>query len=275
MGNIRKLGIRLTALLLCVVSLAGYAAPVAAVEQPLEAGQTYTTLVRMKADKNSTAIGQMEDGTEITVLGTSGSFYKVDCYDMNGFILKSQIEHTEDGKYYVNCDPKSSETKILPYTDPATALEMRHSLLALAKKQLGSRYVYGGTTPGRFDCSGLTMYLYKQHGIKLQRRASLQLSDGIVVPKEAMQVGDLIFFRHSGKYPADHVGIYAGNNQMIHASSKRGVIYASLDESWHERNFLCVRRIINTDVVLIETLPEARQNIPLLTVNSVSGRTAP
>lgn len=273
MQNIRKLGIRLIALFLCVISLTGYARPAAAAEQTLEEGQTYTTLVRMRANKSSTVIGQMEDGTLVTVLGSSGSYYKVDCYDMNGYILKSQIEHTEDGEYYVNCNPKSSETKILTYTDPAQALDLRHSLLALAKKQLGSRYVYGGERPGRFDCSGLTMYLYKQHGIKLQRRASLQLSDGVIVPREAMQVGDLIFFRSSGKHPADHVGIYAGNNQMIHASSSSGVIYASLDLPWHARNFLCVRRIVNTDAVLTELLPEARLITDTLVVNSVSGRT--
>jgi hypothetical protein len=89
-----------------------------------------------------------------------------------------------------------------------------------------------------------------------------------------MQVGDLIFFRSSGKYPADHVGIYAGNNQMIHASSSSGVIYASLDLPWHARNFLCVRRIVNTDAVLTELLPEARLVTDTLVVNSVSGRTA-
>lgn len=268
-----KPGMRLLCLLLCAVSLLSLVRPVSAKEQTPAENQTLTTLVRMDPRDSAVVIGQMENGAVVTVLGTKGNFYKVDCYDMTGYIAKSQIEHTDD-KYYVNCKEGSSETKILTYTDHAAALEMRHSLLALAKKQLRSRYVYGGMRPGAFDCSGLTSYLYKQHGISLHRRASLQLQDGIIVPKEAMQVGDLVFFRESKRYPATHVGIYAGNNQIIHASTSGGVTYDSLDVRYCVKYFLCVRRMINTQAVQTEPLIEARTQPVPLTVASISGRTA-
>ena len=269
-----KLGRRLLCLLLSAVCFVSLVRPVTAQAQTPAENQTLTTLVRMTPSKNAVVIGQLEDGTAVTVLGTKGDFYKVDCYDMNGYIVKSQLVHTEDDKYYVNCEKGSSETKLLTYTDHAQALELRSSLLALAKKQLRSRYVYGGMRPGAFDCSGLTSYLYKQHGISLHRRASLQLQDGIIVPKDAMQVGDLVFFRESKRYPATHVGIYAGNNQIIHASTSGGVTYDSLDVRYCVKYFLCVRRIVNTQTVQVDISPETQARTAILVAPSVSGRTA-
>jgi cell wall-associated NlpC family hydrolase len=193
---------------------------------------------------------------------------------MTGYIAKSQIVHTENDEYYVNCNAGSSETKRFTYTDPAEALELRHSLLELAKMQLGSRYVYGAARPGAFDCSGLTYYLYKKHNISLLRRASQQLQNGIVVPKEAMQVGDLVFFRETGNYPADHVGIYAGNNKIIHASTKRGIEYADMDEGYCKDYFLCARRIVVTGAATPAPVAMTRSISSTLIANSVSGRTA-
>lgn len=267
-----NLGMRILFLLLCLACLVSLVRPVSAVAKELAENQTYTTIVHMNAKASSLAIGQLENGTAVTVLKATGSLYKVDCYDMVGYIAKSQLRKDDDGKYYVNCDPASSETRVLTYTEPAEALELRHSLLALAKKQLGSRYVYGGMKPGSFDCSGLTSYLYKNHDIKLNRRASLQLQNGIIVPKDALQVGDLIFFRHSGKYPADHVGIYAGNNQLIHASFSNGVVYDYLDVSYFKDYYLCARRVINTGALQPE-MPLTRSAAATLVANSVSGRT--
>lgn len=274
MTGSRYLGIRIFSLLLCLLCLASTILPAAATETLPEENRTYTTLVRIRPKKGSFPIGQIEDGSTVTVLDTNGVFYKVDCYDMVGYIAKSQIVHTENDEYIVRCKAGSSETKSLTYTDHAEALELRHSLLALAKKQLGSRYVYGAARPGAFDCSGLTYYLYKQHGTSLLRRASQQLQNGIVVPKEAMQVGDLVFFRETGNYPADHVGIYAGNNKIIHASTKRGIEYADMDEGYCKDYFLCARRIIVTDTASPEPVTMSRSRSVSLTTNSVSGRTA-
>lgn len=273
MTRSHNLGLRIISLVLCLACLLPLMQHVAVtVAEAEENAGTMTTVVRKSGYYSAAVIGQMIDGTEVTVLGERREFYKVDCYDMTGYIAKSQIEHTEDGKYYVNCVAGSGETSSMAYMDHADALALRHSLLALAKEQLRSRYVYGGSRPGAFDCSGLTSYLYAQHGISLYRSATAQLQNGIVVAKEGLQVGDLIFFRE-GRGLVSHVGIYVGNNQMIHASSSNGVEYEDLDGFYCSRYYLCARRIVNTGAAQLEEVPAA-QSVGGLTVNSISGRTA-
>lgn len=83
--------------------------------------------------------------------------------------------------------------------------------VAIAKRYLGTPYVYGGSTPRGFDCSGFTSYVYKQLGVSLPRSANAQKSQ--VRHVSSPQVGDLVFFGS----PAWHVGIYVGNGQMIAA----------------------------------------------------------
>lgn len=275
MTKSRKLGMRILGLMLCVLCLLSAMQPAAAMSVEETAAQTLTAVVRLKASTRSSVIGQMENGTVVTVLGQRGDYYKVDCYDMTGYIAKSQIVHTEDDKYYVNCTGDSTENRMLTYTDHSQALALRHSLIALAQEQLGDPYVRGGTRPGGFDCSGLTYYLFGQHGISLHRTASQQLRDGIVVPRDALQAGDLIFFYEPGRsYPSSHVGIYAGNNQIIHAGSN-GIAYADLDLDYYADYYLCARRIVNTNVTVHNEEVVAARAVPNpLSTNSVSGRTA-
>lgn len=226
--------------------------------------QVRTTVVRRYGYRGAEIIGQMEDGTPVSVLEPSGEFYWVDCYDMKGYIAASQLIYNEEqDAYYVNCQEESSETRAMVYTPPETALRLRSGLLELARDQLGTPYVYGGSRPGGFDCSGLMCYLYGRHGISLQRRASLQLADGIIVPKEGMQVGDLVFFKEPwDSTPASHVGIYAGNNQIIHAGSN-GIVYADLSQSYFYDYFLCARRIVNTGAAAVEAVPAAAVVLPV------------
>lgn len=232
------------ALMLCFV------APVKASDtQPVHT--TLTAIVRMSASYESAPIGQLENGAELTVLDETREFYKIDCYEMNGYIAKSQVKE-KDGKQYVDCAPESEETAVFTYEDHSTALQLRHSLYALARKQLGKPYIYGSTGPRGFDCSGLMFYLFSNHGITLHRTASQQLQDGIIVSAEAMQVGDLVFFRESwDSYPASHVGIYVGDGQIIHAGSG-GMEYADLDKGYYAANFLCVRRVVDTNTAQLE-----------------------
>ena len=256
MTKSRSLGKRLLSLALCLICVLCLAQPAKASDAQ-EKQTTLTTVVRNGAYYGATVIGQMENGTAVTVLEDRREFYKVDCYDMTGYIARSQIVHTDDGKYYVNCNEDSGETRTMTYEDHADALALRHSLFALAREQLGEPYVYGSIGPYGFDCSGLMYYLYGKHGVQLHRTASQQLQDGIVVAKEGLQVGDLIFFRESGeRYPASHVGIYVGNNQIIHAGNN-GIVYADLDFDYFAEYYLCARRIVNTSTAQAEELAAA------------------
>lgn len=94
-------------------------------------------------------------------------------------------------------------------------------IVETALQYLGTPYVWGGTSPWGFDCSGLMQYVYAQHGIYLSRTTYTQIYDGVQVSASNLQPGDLIFPN------ADHVGMYIGNGQMIHAPQPGDVVKIS------------------------------------------------
>lgn len=235
---------------------------------------SYTTLVHCRASTGSTVLGQMEDGSAVTVLGETEYFYKVDCFGTTGYIVKAQLAQKKDGNYYIACNPESSQTKKMDHTTPADAVSLRADILAVTKRQLGSRYVYGAASPGAFDCSGLTSYVYRNMGYGIHRTADYQMQDGLVIAKENLQAGDLVFFRASGSpWLASHVGIYAGDGKFIHASSSRGVIYSSLSQSYYYGTYVGARRIVNTGTsemlaVLATATPNAMTHTPGMGIRS-------
>ena len=275
MKKTRKLHLRIFCLLLSLACLlpALRVTATEAEEQVLAENQTLTCAVHSGAYSRSYVIGRMVDGTYLTVLGETGDYYKIDCYDMTGYIHKSQVAQKQD-KYYVNCT-EGNDVEVMDYTSHAQALEMRHQLFEMAQMHLGTPYVYGGSRPGGFDCSGFTYYLYGKLDITLERRASHQLTQGIIVAREGMQVGDLVFFRESWEtYPVSHVGIYVGNNQVIHASTSHGIEFATLEGPYFGDNFLCARRIINTDTAQLEELPAVNTQRSIMTQQVTSRRRA-
>lgn len=114
-----------------------------------------------------------------------------------------------------------------------------------AAQYLGTPYRYGGSSPGGFDCSGFTSYIFGRAGISLPRTAAGQYSVGTAVAQSDLQPGDLVFFAGGGS-GIDHVGIYAGNGQMIHSSSPRsgGVIYTPLSSSYYANSYVGARRVL-------------------------------
>jgi cell wall-associated NlpC family hydrolase len=92
-----------------------------------------------------------------------------------------------------------------------------------ALSQLGKPYVWGATGPNSYDCSGLTQWAYKQAGITIPRVAAAQAGYGTPVSRSQLQPGDLVFFYS----PISHVGIYLGNNQMVHAPTSGDVVKIS------------------------------------------------
>ena len=115
---------------------------------------------------------------------------------------------------------------------------IRRALLSKAQESLGIRYKYGGTGPYEgFDCSGLTSYIYKYgNGMTLPRTAAEQAKASRTINFAQMRPGDLIFFRTSGS-SVNHVGIYVGRGNFIHAASGGGkVSLDNLDKPyWQQR----------------------------------------
>ncbi|MGB4587874.1 MAG: NlpC/P60 family protein [Clostridiaceae bacterium] len=117
-------------------------------------------------------------------------------------------------------------------------------VINFAKTLLGTPYTWGGDSPSKgFDCSGFTKYVYANFGIALPRVSGDQANYGTAVPLSEMRPGDLIYF---GNGSVSHIGIYMGNNQMIHSPSA-GKTVEIKDLTWHLNNYEIIgaRRIIN------------------------------
>jgi len=123
-------------------------------------------------------------------------------------------------------DPKALDAPKPFAAFSASAMSLRDSLVALARAQIGTRYVQGGESPTRgFDCSGLIRYIVAALHIPLPRTAARQAFAGIAVPKDTAQMlpGDLVTFGRS-KGGVSHIGIYVGNGRIVHASVKSGEV---------------------------------------------------
>ncbi len=106
-----------------------------------------------------------------------------------------------------------------PRTPPPPPPSYASSVVQVAYAQLGKRYVYAGSGPNVFDCSGLVMYCYAQVGVRLPHSSYMQARCGTPVSYAELQQGDLVFFRGYG-----HVGMYIGGGQYIHAPQTGDVV---------------------------------------------------
>lgn len=123
----------------------------------------------------------------------------------------------------------------------------KEELLEYAKYFKGGKYVWGGTTPKGFDCSGYVQFLYKKHNINLPRTAWSQSKKGIAIDKENLKKGDLLFFLTDKKrgIPVTHVGIYIGNGDFIHAASKKkGIIISPIHTGYYSKKFVSAKRVL-------------------------------
>ncbi len=119
-------------------------------------------------------------------------------------------------------------------------------LIEDAKYFKGGKYVWGGTTPEGFDCSGYVQYLYKKQNIDLPRTALEQSGVGRQIALEHIKKGDLLFFNtdKSRGLKVSHVGIYMGNGEFIHAASKdKGIIISPLAGKY-ENCFVVAKRVL-------------------------------
>jgi len=111
--------------------------------------------------------------------------------------------------------------------------------VSIAMQYLGVPYVWGGSSPAGFDCSGLVMYVYAQMGVSLPHYTGAQWLAGVPVSRSDLQPGDLVFFDGLG-----HVGIYIGGGQFIHAPQTGDVVkISSLDDGWYAATYDGARRI--------------------------------
>lgn len=119
-------------------------------------------------------------------------------------------------------------------------------IVDLAETFLGVPYVYGGTSPSGFDCSGLVYYCYKNFGYTVNRTAAGLAYSGTAVSATELQPGDIILFTSSGGSYIGHTGIYVGNGQFIHAPHTGDVVkISSLSEDYYTAHYWGARRVIS------------------------------
>ncbi len=124
---------------------------------------------------------------------------------------------------------------------------LRRDLAAAARSYLGLPYAWGGETPEEgFDCSGLTMAVYRLNGLNLPRSSRAQFEAGKPISWHRLRTGDLIFFATSGNHRVSHVGIYIGDGKFIHApGTDRKICVDSLLKRYYTRRIIGARTYLN------------------------------
>ena len=171
---------------------------------------TTTTLnVRKGPGTNYAFVKKLTAGTKVTVVAkTDNGWYK----NSDGYYLSAEFTTT---KAPTPAPTPSGHDTSLPFDE-------------YVKTFLGIPYVFGSSSATAADCSGLTKYVFsKYYGIYLPHSASSQYLYGTAVNLNEVKCGDLIFFDYTKDGKIDHVGIYIGNNTVIHASDSRGKVVST------------------------------------------------
>ena len=186
--------------------------------------------VRSGASTDHDRVGKLSGGTVVTVLAESGDWYQVSTDSLTGYV---------SGEYLTVVDAEALEEL------SAKGVQ----LVELAMQYLGVPYVYGGTSPSGFDCSGFVYYLCKTLGVSVPRTATAQWKGGYdKVSRSELQPGDLVFFSsYVGGSSIGHVGIYIGGNEFIHSSSPTsgGVIISGMDENYYDSRYVGACRLFS------------------------------
>ncbi|HWR07950.1 C40 family peptidase [Sporomusa sp.] len=130
----------------------------------------------------------------------------------------------------------------IPVSRDSSTTSVRR-VIQTSMRYTGVPYVFGGTSPNGFDCSGFTRYVFAQSGVNLPRMADEQFEIGRAVSYSRLQPGDLVFFTTYAS-GASHSGIYLGDGKFISATSSRGVAIDRMNSSYWGPRYVGARRVM-------------------------------
>ncbi|MBP5654303.1 MAG: C40 family peptidase [Clostridiales bacterium] len=217
---------------------------------------TSSLIVRKEPSTGADMLTVVNDEERLSVIGVSDKWYKVTTKGgVTGYVYISYTTHNPPPT------PTPTPTPIVRSTSNgggrrsggSGSSNIRNgrtftitgrngeSIVNIAASMLGVRYVFGGASSRGIDCSGLTLYCYKQLGISLPHSANAQCNGyGVRVDRNNVRLGDIICYEYGGY--CGHVAIYAGGGKVIHASRSRGrVCYGNMNMM----SIRAIKRILN------------------------------
>ena len=206
--------------------------------------------MRAKPSTSGSKVTQLPNGAKCEIIGVNSGWLKVNYKNYTGYIFPG-----DDSDPYVKIvEAPSGSSSTTPGTTPTTPAApkpepapvtptvnpLRQQIVDYAAKYLGVPYVYGGSTPKGFNCSGLVKYVYNHFDISVARTSAKQYSTSVTkISKDELQLGDLVFFSGDTPGRVGHVGIYVGNGQFIHAPRPgKNVCYERLNNSYYVEHYI-------------------------------------
>ena len=217
---------------------------------------TSSLIVRSEPSTGSDMVTIVNDEERLSVVGVADKWYKVTTKSgKTGYVYKSYTTHTPPPTPTPTPTPivrsntgggggrgsGSGSSSIRNGRTVTITGKNGESIVNIAASMLGVRYVFGGASSRGIDCSGLTLYCYKQIGYSLPHSANAQCNGyGVRVDRSDVRLGDIICYEYGGY--CGHVAIYAGGGKVIHASRSRGrVCYGNMNMM----SIRAIKRILN------------------------------
>ena len=194
--------------------------------------------LRKGAGTSYSVIKTLSKGTAVTVHSSNNGWSNVSANGVEGYVSTSYLSSTK---------PSTSGSSSSSSSNSSTSVSV-DKVLDFAHQQLGKPYVWGAQGPNSFDCSGLIYYVYKNAAnITLPRTSVEQSKFGTTVSKSNLKAGDLVFFDTNGPNngAVSHVGIYAGEGQLIHASSSsKKIVKVNMETSYWNNTYVVAKRVL-------------------------------
>jgi cell wall-associated NlpC family hydrolase len=209
-----------------LISLGG-GSYIVALQEAVSPGRTGSGLVALRAYVSDPSLG-LAPGTQLLVGMARAAHPAVTSSEANVLLGLPQLPAAQASLAGVPSLLPSRSGGAFPQVPSNLPLNtLGGQAVALAFQYLGVPYVWAGSTPSGFDCSGLTMYVYGQLGIKLGHYTGFQYYEGRRVARDQLQPGDLVFFHANAFGVPQHEGMYIGNGSFIHAPHTGDVVRVS------------------------------------------------